>query len=178
VKVKELEEVDKQQRTQIEEYTGLIHNFRDAMAQSDSLFQSYSEKLKELTTALQSARKENAALKKKTDETDVAMLKYASDNAKLTTELNTALQQKEKLESLCRALQKRTSTKPDSESTTTAWSLSSSTGFNPFAQKKDAGSNPFASFVPMCEKGLNCDDILCTKKHPNTRYSNCRVVLV
>lgn len=35
-----------------------------------------------------------------------------------------------------------------------------------------ATSSPFSEDkVPMCEKGLCCTDILCTKRHPRTRYT-------
>ena len=66
-------------------------------------------------------------------------------------------------------------------------------GFGSTAQSvfgSSAGSNPFGApaaqapaptvwksfdFVPQCDKGRACDDILCPKKHPATRYTGCTI---
>jgi len=79
------------------------------------MFSCVSEQLAE---SLQKTRKENASLKKRTDETSAAMVQYVAQNAKLTNDLATVTQQKAKLEALCRALQKRTSTENKQETAT------------------------------------------------------------
>ena len=56
-------------------------------------------------------------MKKRTDETNSAMIQYVAQNAKLTNDLATVTQQKNQLESLCRALQKRAT---DSKQETTS----------------------------------------------------------
>lgn len=48
VKIAEMEEMAKQQRAQVEEYAKTLEGFKNAMAESDDLFKSYSEKLKEV----------------------------------------------------------------------------------------------------------------------------------
>lgn len=63
-----------------------------------------------MSEALQTAKKENAALKKRSDECNAAVVRYATQNAQLSTDLAAALQQRSRLEALCRALQARTST--------------------------------------------------------------------
>lgn len=65
-----------------------------------------------MSEALQAAKKENAALKKRSDECDVAVVRYATQNAQLSTDLAAALQQRSRLEALCRALQARTGAAP------------------------------------------------------------------
>ena len=62
-----------------------------------------------MSEALQTAKKENAALKKQSDECNAAVVRYATQNAQLSTDLAAALQQRSRLEALCRALQARTS---------------------------------------------------------------------
>jgi len=59
---------------------------------------------------------------------------------------------------------------------------------NPFASKSDKPSSSFPAFnmsatsfvskQQMCEKGVNCDDILCTKVHPETLYSGTSIALM
>ena len=65
-----------------------------------------------MSEALQAAKKENAALKKRSDECDAAVVRYATQNAQLSTDLAAALQQRSRLEALCRALQARSSAAP------------------------------------------------------------------
>ena len=92
----------------------------------------------QLADEVKKTRKENAALKKKTEETDYLMVKYVSQNAELTKELTTALQQKTKLEALCRALQKRTETDSKSESVSSSSSSSTSSSDAPAASDSKA----------------------------------------
>jgi len=67
---------------------------------------------------------------------------------------------------------------------------------NPFASNTSAKPNPFATkssssvfsmsaqtfvserVIEKCEKGLNCDDILCAKSHPETLYSGTKISLM
>lgn len=83
-----------------------------------------------MSEALQAAKKENAALRKRSEECDVAVVRYATQNAQLSTDLAAALQQRSRLEELCRALQARTSASASATSSSSANGATTTSGGN------------------------------------------------
>lgn len=116
VQINDLVAVEKSLRTQVSLYSQKFEQFQETLSKSNEVFASFRARIDDMNTAAQKLEHENAALRKKSDESDVTLFQFAEENGRLKQQLQTALQQKKSLEDLCRYLQSQRSTATTSTS--------------------------------------------------------------
>lgn len=103
--VSQLVSTEKTLRVQLAADGEKFQQFQDALSKSNETFESYRREMEQMVKVIKEFRKQNAALKSKCENSDVALVKLIEEREVMKKQLDKYKNQKEKLESLCRSLQ-------------------------------------------------------------------------
>ncbi|XP_047090228.1 alpha-taxilin-like [Lolium rigidum] len=103
--VSQLVSTEKTLRVQLAADGEKFQQFQDALSKSNETFESYRREMEQMVKVIKGFRKQNAALKSKCENSDVALVKLIEEREVMKKQLDKYKNQKEKLESLCRSLQ-------------------------------------------------------------------------
>jgi chromosome segregation ATPase len=103
--VSQLVSTEKTLRVQLAADGEKFQQFQDALSKSNETFETYRREMEQMVKVIKEFRKQNAALKSKCENSDVALVKLIEEREVMKKQLDKYKNQKEKLESLCRSLQ-------------------------------------------------------------------------
>jgi chromosome segregation ATPase len=103
--VSQLVTTEKTLREQLASDGEKFQHFQDALSKSNSVFETYKTEMGQMVKAIKAFRKQNADLKSKCENSDIALVKLIEEREVMKKQLDKYKNQKDKLESLCRSLQ-------------------------------------------------------------------------
>ncbi|RAL40280.1 hypothetical protein DM860_006350 [Cuscuta australis] len=103
--VSELLATEKNLRVQLTADGEKFQQFQEALSKSNDVFEGFKVEVHKMSKSIKELRKENALLKSKCENSDIALVKLAEEREHMKKQLERTRNQKEKLESLCRSLQ-------------------------------------------------------------------------
>eukprot|EP00898_Chlorokybus_atmophyticus_P005785 jgi/Chlat1/6207/Chrsp44S05745 len=97
-------------RGQLAMYGNKFEQFQDTLTKSNEVFATFKKEMEKarpliMSKTIKKLEKENAALKKKSEKSDITLIELLDERNTLKKTLETTKSQKDKLESLCRSLQ-------------------------------------------------------------------------
>jgi len=100
-----LSKTEKELRGQLSLYAEKFEQFQETLMKSNDVFNTFKLEMERMSRTIKKSEKENVELKKKCDQTDIALIDLAEERNLLRKQLETTKVQKKKLEDLCRAMQ-------------------------------------------------------------------------
>eukprot|EP01112_Ceratiomyxa_fruticulosa_P006757 TRINITY_DN1763_c0_g1_i4.p1 TRINITY_DN1763_c0_g1~~TRINITY_DN1763_c0_g1_i4.p1 ORF type:complete len:349 (+),score=85.39 TRINITY_DN1763_c0_g1_i4:243-1289(+) len=111
-----LNKTEQELRAQLSLYAEKFEQFQETLTKSNDVFATFKGEMEKMSKTIRSLEKDNISLKRKTEQSDLALITLAEERNTLKTQLDQSKLQKKKLESLCRALQlERTKLREENE---------------------------------------------------------------
>ncbi|PRP85005.1 hypothetical protein PROFUN_07293 [Planoprotostelium fungivorum] len=104
-------------KSQLTLYAEKFEQFQETLTKSNDIFNTFKLEMEKMSKTIKKKDKELLDLKKKQEQTDVALINYAEDNSNTKKQNEQLKAQKKKLEELCRAMQSERKTITNGPST-------------------------------------------------------------
>jgi len=96
---------EKELRAQLALYAQKFEQFQETLSKSNDVFNTFKQDMERMARTIKKNEKENTELKKKCEQTDLALIELAEERNSYKTQHDNLKIQKKKLEELCRSLQ-------------------------------------------------------------------------
>lgn len=104
--VSQLLATEKNLRLQLTADGEKFQQFQEAMIKSNEVFETFKQEIEKMAKSIKELKKENTFLKSKCEKSDYTLIELVEEREHMKKQLEKTKNQKEKLESLCRSLQK------------------------------------------------------------------------
>ncbi|KAH1039132.1 hypothetical protein J1N35_040875 [Gossypium stocksii] len=103
--VSQLLATEKNLRLQLTADGEKFQQFQDALFKSNEVFETFKQEIEKMAKLIKELKKENAFMKSKCEKSDVTLIELVEEREQMKKQLQKTMNQKDKLESLCRSLQ-------------------------------------------------------------------------
>ncbi|KAH7430716.1 hypothetical protein KP509_08G011200 [Ceratopteris richardii] len=103
--ITQLLQTEQEQKARIALYGEKFEQFQEMLSKSNEVFASFKTQMEKMSKTIKNLEKENLALKRKCEKSDVSLIELVDERAQLRKQLETTRNQKERLEALCRTMQ-------------------------------------------------------------------------